>query len=106
MMNPKLMVSLKREMRLNMTRILVVISTLAHIYGNWTQKMNHSCNFNVQFVSMRVSRKWRVMIQAVRNIAPGEPVTVDYGAEYWEGTAFSCMCGSARCIYGNKKEDI
>lgn len=46
------------------------------------------------------------MIQAVRNIALGEPVTVDYGAEYWEGRAISCMCGSARCIYGNKKEDI
>lgn len=78
-------------------------SVYPRIYGNWARKINHSCNFNVQFVSMGVSRKWRVMIQAVRNIAPGEPVTVDYGAEYWEGTAFSCMCGSARCIYGNKK---
>ncbi|EWZ80430.1 hypothetical protein FOWG_15522 [Fusarium oxysporum f. sp. lycopersici MN25] len=106
MMTPKLMVSMKREMRLNMARILVVITTLAHIYGNWARKMNHSCNFNVQFVSMRVSRKWRAMIQAVRNIALGEPVTVDYGAEYWEGRTISCMCGSARCIYGNKKEDI
>ncbi|KAK2668692.1 SET domain [Fusarium oxysporum f. sp. vasinfectum] len=80
-------------------------SVYSRIYGNWARKINHSCNFNVQFVSMRVSRKWRVMIQAVRNIAPGEPVTVDYGAEYWEGTAFSCMCGSARCIYGNEKEE-
>ncbi|QKD62570.2 uncharacterized protein FOBCDRAFT_245875 [Fusarium oxysporum Fo47] len=63
-------------------------------FRNETQKIatklaNDRRDFQAQFVSMRVSRKWRAMIQAVRNIALGEPVTVDYGAEYWEGRAIS-----------------
>lgn len=64
--------------------------------GNWVRKINHSCNPCTSFSPMKISGKWRIMIEAIRNIAKGEEITVFYGAEYWEGD--KCLCGSTTCI--------
>jgi SET domain-containing protein len=75
--------------------------------GNTARWINHSCNPNCQaFVVENESgdpRKDRVIIEARRNIKPGEELTYDYGIvlevphtarlkKLWV-----CLCGSPKC---------
>jgi SET domain-containing protein len=53
---------------------------------------NHSCAPNAV---LRI-RQGRVEIYAMRAIAPGEELTVDYGESHHEGR-LACRCGAARC---------
>jgi SET domain-containing protein len=75
--------------------------------GNIARWINHSCNPNCEaFVEENEkgnSRKDRVIIEAKRNIKPGEELTYDYGIvlevphtarlkKLWV-----CLCGSPKC---------
>ena len=53
---------------------------------------NHSCAPNAV---LRI-RQGRVEIYAMRDIAPGEELTVDYGESHHEGR-LACRCGAPRC---------
>jgi SET domain-containing protein len=75
--------------------------------GNTARWINHSCDPNCQAVVEESAnndpRKDRVLIEAIRNIKPGEELTYDYGItldvphtarlkKLWE-----CRCGSSKC---------
>ena len=53
---------------------------------------NHSCAPNAV---LRI-RQGRVEIYAMRDIAPDEELTVDYGESHHEGR-LACRCGAPRC---------
>jgi len=53
---------------------------------------NHSCRPNARLVI----RNGRVEFYAVRAIAPGEEITVDYGETHHEGR-LACRCGAPGC---------
>ena len=54
---------------------------------------NHSCAPNAR-LSIRAGR---VEFYALRAIAPGEEVTVDYGETHHEGR-LACRCGAPNCV--------
>ncbi len=64
----------------------------AAVGGNAFRYVNHSCAPNAY---MRRCYG-RVEFYALRDIAPGEEITCDYGETQHEGT-LRCRCGSARC---------
>lgn len=66
--------------------------------GNWTRKINHSCDPNTELCSLRVSGYWRVGFRVIRNIYSGWEITVSYGVNYWKGNVAGCLCGSENCI--------
>lgn len=77
--------------------------------GNTARWINHGCNPNCQAVieeavDGKPSKKDRVLIEAIRDIAPGEELTYDYGITLdMPHTArlkkvWSCLCGSPNCI--------
>jgi SET domain-containing protein len=53
---------------------------------------NHSCTPNARLSI----RQGRVEFYALREIAAGEEITVDYGPTHHEGR-LACRCGSAKC---------
>ena len=53
---------------------------------------NHSCQPNAQLVI----RNGRVEFYALRDIAPGAEITVDYGETHHEGK-LACRCGAPGC---------
>ena len=53
---------------------------------------NHSCRANARLCI----RQGRVEFYAVRDIAPGEEITVDYGETHHEGR-LRCRCGAPGC---------
>lgn len=52
--------------------------------------LNHSCDPNCGI-------KGRLKIVAMRNIAPGEEITIDYAMSESSEYKFSCNCGSRLC---------
>lgn len=54
---------------------------------------NHSCAPNA---SLRI-RQGRVEFYAMRDVAAGEELTVDYGESHHEGR-LTCRCGAPRCV--------
>uniref|UniRef100_A0A1I7UF48 SET domain-containing protein n=1 Tax=Caenorhabditis tropicalis TaxID=1561998 RepID=A0A1I7UF48_9PELO len=70
--------------------------------GNVGRMINHSCTPNVE--PMRVFQKsvtpanMRLLMFSIRTIAPGEPLTMDYGANYTEIS--NCLCKSIACRFG------
>lgn len=55
--------------------------------------INHSCRPNAV---LRI-RQGRVEFYAMRDLVPGEELTVDYGETHHEGR-LRCRCGAAGCI--------
>ncbi|MFO1329330.1 MAG: SET domain-containing protein [Rubrivivax sp.] len=53
---------------------------------------NHSCRSNARLCI----RQGRVEFYALRDIAPGEEITVDYGESHHEGQ-LRCRCGAPGC---------
>lgn len=67
--------------------------------GNWTRKINHSCNANTEFMTLPISGHWRIVLRVTRIIKAGHQITVDYGDEYWiKNKLERCLCGTANCI--------
>lgn len=64
--------------------------------GFWTRFINHDCNPNCEV------QKWHVCgfpcagIFALRDIAPGEELTFDYGVKFGDTKAFVCMCPTCK----------
>ncbi len=54
---------------------------------------NHSCKPNARLCI----RQGRVEFYALRDIAPGEEITVDYGETHHEGQ-LKCRCGAPGCV--------
>lgn len=54
---------------------------------------NHSCGPNARLQI----RDGRVEFYALRPIAPGEEITVNYGETHHEGT-LACRCGAPNCV--------
>ncbi len=54
---------------------------------------NHSCGPNARLCI----RNGRVEFYALRDIAPGEEITVNYGETHHEGR-LTCRCGAPRCV--------
>jgi SET domain-containing protein len=80
-----------------LTRIMIVeVSHTraidASASGDALRYTNHSCAPNAV---LRI-RQGRVEIYAMRDIAPGEELTVDYGESHHEGR-LACRCGAPRC---------
>ena len=62
--------------------------------GNGTQYVNHSCEPNC---FMRVT-SGHIIIYALRDIAPGEELTLNYGETYHDDYKL-CQCGAPSCHY-------
>jgi SET domain-containing protein len=60
---------------------------------NLGRYLNHSCRPNAQ----PVVRKGRIVIVALRSIAPGEEITYDYGREYFDYFFKETGCRCAAC---------
>ena len=54
---------------------------------------NHSCQANARLAIIA----GRIEFYSLRAIAPGEEITVNYGATHHEGK-LACRCGAANCI--------
>jgi uncharacterized protein len=61
--------------------------------GDPMRYTNHSCVPNARLCI----RQGRVEFYALRNIKPGEEITVRYGSTHHEGTR-ACGCGAPNCI--------
>ena len=61
---------------------------------NLARRINHSCapNCEVQIV------RGHIWIVAVRDIAPGEELTYDYGFDYADWREHPCRCGAKECV--------
>lgn len=60
---------------------------------NPARRINHSCAPNCQAQQAR----GRIWIVALRDIAPGEELTYDYGFGYGEARLHPCRCGAPGC---------
>jgi SET domain-containing protein len=68
----------------------------AEVGGNETAYINHSCEPNA---FMRAAPGNRVLFFALRDIASGEEITIDYRDEGHPAPA-ECCCGVSRCRAG------
>ena len=78
-------------------RIVAIVELERHALDATRSKrgfrfINHSCAPNTFFRCTAL----RAEIYALRDIAPGEELTVDYGETQHEGR-LSCRCGAAAC---------
>ncbi|KAG2798674.1 hypothetical protein PC129_g20970 [Phytophthora cactorum] len=57
--------------------------------GGKMRLLNHSCNPTVRFHEVQTGTQLTVVAVTVRDVYPGEEVTVSYGDRLW----FVCRCG-------------
>jgi SET domain-containing protein len=62
---------------------------------NLGRYVNHCCDPNAQ----AVLRAGKIVFVALRAIAPGEEITLDYGEEYFELYFKPAGCGCAACTW-------
>lgn len=62
---------------------------------NTARYINHSCKPNCE--SDTDERNKRVYISAIKNIAPGEELTYDYGKEFWKEYIKPKGCRCTKC---------
>jgi SET domain-containing protein len=60
---------------------------------NLARYINHSCAANTE----SVLRKGKMEFVALRRIAPGEEITLDYGPDYFDLFIKETGCGCAAC---------
>ena len=66
--------------------------------SNTARYINHSCRPNAKgYTTGR-----RIWIWSLRNIKPGEEITINYGKEYLDEHIKQCMC--AKCAAGPRKK--
>ncbi|CAL2051082.1 unnamed protein product [Caenorhabditis brenneri] len=72
--------------------------------GNISRTLNHSCVPNLE--CLRVFRRsvtpadMRMVLYSLKNISPGEQLTVDYGDEYLTIVDMKCHCQTVACRMG------
>ncbi|PYI08724.1 SET domain-containing protein [Aspergillus sclerotiicarbonarius CBS 121057] len=71
-------------------------------YGNWTRYLNHSCDAHTVFDARTVGDRVIMTVEARKDIAIFEEITVNYGNGYW--TTRTCRCGAENCVEEVKKE--
>lgn len=84
-----------RAMRVERIMIVELSEKKAIDFSMSTDPMrftNHSCQANARLCI----RQGRVEFYAVRDIAPGDEITVDYGESHHEGK-LRCRCGAPGC---------
>ena len=83
-------------------------ATFAYIdaeeYGNFTRFANHSCENNAIIMEARVGKERVLALRAVRSIAVGEQVWINYGDDYFRHRR--CLCGSKKCKYPNASNPV
>ncbi len=85
-----------RATRYERIMIVEVSATEAIDFAKSTDAMrytNHACTPNARLCI----RQGRVEFYALRAIAPGDEITVNYGATHHEGR-LACRCGAPNCI--------
>ncbi|KAE8891727.1 hypothetical protein PR003_g32828 [Phytophthora rubi] len=55
--------------------------------------MNHACNPSARFHEVQTGQRLTVVAVTIRDVYPGEEVTVSYGNKLW----FVCRCGWSGC---------
>ncbi len=60
---------------------------------NAARRINHSCNPNCESLNIR----GRIWIVALRDLAPDEELSFDYGFSYSEWRGHRCRCGARQC---------
>lgn len=65
----------------------------AAISFNWVRYVNHSTRRHnaIGFIDDSEPERPRVYLEALRDIAAGEEILIDYGEGYWEGVSFSVL---------------
>ena len=72
------------------------------IRKNVARYINHACKPNAE--SDVQPRKRRVIIRAIKNIAPGEEINYDYGTDYFKAYLKPIGCKCAACEKKRKKQ--
>jgi hypothetical protein len=61
---------------------------VAEIYpgrrGNWARKVNHSLEPTAQFIPVKMSGRWRIVLELLRDVRDGEEITAKFGRGYLE----------------------
>ncbi|KAL4799689.1 hypothetical protein BDV19DRAFT_384977 [Aspergillus venezuelensis] len=73
-------------------------------YGNWTRYIAHSCSPCTKFNARTVGDRTVMTIEARRDIAAFEDLTVHYGRQYW--TYRKCLCGEENCLSKKGNESV
>ena len=76
----------------------------AERFGNWTRYINHSCDASLRFMPMVIGNRYRIMVQAVKDIGIFEELTIDYGPEYWISNPTLCRCSSSKCQFKTREQ--
>lgn len=66
----------------------------ARQFGNWTRFLQPSCEPNVSAVIEMYGVRRAVIIRALRDIGPGEQLTVEYSLEQFQRARKQCRCGA------------
>lgn len=62
---------------------------------NIFRRMNHSCNPNCELIAFDDPKDHRILVEAIRDIRPGEELAIDYA---WPSEfAIRCLCGDRQC---------
>jgi len=65
-----------------------------NVSGNLARFANHSCTPNTESI-IEGSEVWVI---ALRDIAPGEEITYNYGYDLEAYKDYACRCGSVNCV--------
>ncbi|OJJ99902.1 hypothetical protein ASPACDRAFT_43537 [Aspergillus aculeatus ATCC 16872] len=80
-----------------------IVSIDAYYQGNWTRFVNHACkNASVEYRCRTFGDRAAMTLEATRDIAMYEELTVNYGPRYWKTR--QCRCGSSNCYSANQAE--
>ena len=61
---------------------------------NLARRINHSCGPNCEIQIVR----GHIWVVALRDIAPGEELSYDYGFDYADWREHPCRCGAQECV--------
>jgi hypothetical protein len=66
--------------------------------GSVFRFMAHSCNPNAVVVEARCGLHNRILsVRTLRDILPGEEITINYGSEWFSTSEQPCYCGTRNC---------
>lgn len=65
-----------------------------NVSWNPARRINHSCAPNCETQNVR----GHIWVVALRDVAPGEELTYDYGFDYSEWQDHPCRCGAKDCV--------
>ncbi|EGT35658.1 hypothetical protein CAEBREN_09151 [Caenorhabditis brenneri] len=114
LLGPKDMLPKLHEWTPNLKRKLVELKERKfHIdckwQGNISRTLSHSCVPNLEclgvFRGSVTSADMRMVLYSLKNISPGEQLTVDYGDEYLTIIDMKCHCQTVACRMGKRNQE-